>query len=261
MHKIKTLKNIISVLLAGLFMVILTSCTAYDQNVGNDYNADILKEYNKACKYAAEHGNLDISNHASETYTESILALTEITPEAKRNFKSQNFGNLNVEPVVFLDDILEGTEGVQTYFCKAAPGYTKAADDPYWSLVIIDEESKKYKESVALDIPGSVLLESVSNLSPKEYRNFGTWNFPKSYELTAELTEKFNEAVDNDEINGFVYTPLIKLGSGSSRTETAYAVLSLKELKEKEYRCFCVVYIGVNGEGRTRLLNSSIVVY
>ena len=253
-------KSIFAVLLSASFMMSLTSCTVSDLN-NKDDNTKILEEYNKACEYALKHADKSTPNHAGEADVANVLSQTEITPEAARTFKKLHAGNLICEPVVFLDSIVEGPEGIDAYLCKTAPEHTNEPDDPYWSLITISEDSKEFRECIILDIPASVLQETIYNEFHNEYRNFGSWNFPKTYELSPELTECFNIAVDNDENNGFRYTPLVKMGSVGYDSVTAYAVLALKELKDSEYKCFCVVYLEKYDNGETIFLNSSLVVY
>lgn len=254
-------KYIIAIFLSAFFMMSLISCSVPDFDVNKDENEKIVKEYKKACEYAGKHADASIPNHADETYTESVKLKTEITAADARVFKKLNTGALTCEPVVSLDPVIEADEDVDAYLCKAIPMHTNGAEDPYWSLVTISEDSKKFEESIVLNIPNSVLQETVSNQTNSVYRNFGTWNFPQTYELSDELTECFNKAVDNDQNNGFTYTPLVKMGSVGFDSGIAYAVLALKEVKESDYKCFCVAYFEKNENGEVIFLNSSLIVY
>ena len=138
-----------------LTLLLFSGCNIFNLlgNTNNTQNTNTVQNTNTAQNSeagAADYGSI-IKNGQTEVSEELYDYFKKITDDYYQ-------GKTDYEPVVYCENLKESVKG-ETFICKTVK--EEAPEDPYWSLLCIDDEREAIGYVDALNLQDSVLTDSV----------------------------------------------------------------------------------------------------
>ena len=241
-----------------LTLLLFSGCNIFNLlgNTNNTQNTNTVQNTNTAQNSeagAADYGSI-IKNGQTEVSEELYDYFKKITDDYYQ-------GKTDYEPIIYCDNLKESPKG-KTFICKTVK--EEAPEDPYWSLLCIDDEREEIGYVDALILQDSVLTKYVQTSVPETAGGMGIWNFPDSYELTQDALNNFNEACKSAEEKGelFTFEPIIQMGNAKSYEGEYYAFLCLKYFPDiEDSQWFAILYLRKNPDGKTEFLNAATILW
>ena len=234
-----------------LTLLLFSGCNIFNLlgNTNNTQNTNTTQNTNVNTDY----GNI-IKNGGADVSEEKYEYFKKITDDYYQ-------GKTDYEPLVYCEDLKESSKG-ETFICKTVKA--EAPQDPYWSLVCINDEREAVGYVDALNLPDSVLTDYVETSVPETSGGMGVWIFPDSYELTQDALDDFNEACKNAKEKGVDYSfePIMLMGNAQGSDGYYSAYLCLKYFSDIENsQFFAIFYLRENPDGTISYLNAASILW
>ena len=242
--KLISFSILIAILFCGCDFFGFTKNTGTNVNI----NANSPLNTNVAVDYKAivDSGGAEVSEEMND-YFNKIMA--------------DNKDGKVYTPVVYLDNLKESAHG-ETFICKTVKN--SDPDNPYWSLVCLDDEKDAVGMIEGIDMPASVLDKYSDYAVPSNNPEMAKGQFPDTYEISPEMLKDFEEACKSKSAKNvsFTFVPIILLGTVSAESGDYSAILCLEYFPDiDDSQFFATYYMVKDHDGKCYYLNASTILW